>query len=172
MKPARTPAALLDRLASQVEELGEQRHRQRLAEMFPPRPACERHGWVPERGPGLIDATALASLCPACRSERKQAEREAEMPEVVTLDLYGGDLRAQKLWADARDAMERAGHVLGGSAMERELLRTIDDERRLEVAALRETADDRRRYSREHWGRKMRVHRRQQYTPHPARAGE
>jgi len=173
VKPTRTPAALLNRLAARVEEIGEQRHRRRLAEMFPTPPACPRHGWSAP-GPGLIDPQALASLCPACREERRRAQREAEAPEAVTLDLYAGDMRLQRAWAEHVKLREEAGDILGGSTMERELLLVLDEERRDEIALLRETPADRRRHNETYWRRRMLgVHTRapQQYECHPARAG-
>jgi hypothetical protein len=56
-----------------------------------------------------------------------------------------------------------------GSTLEREALRAIDDERAIEKAVLRETADDRRRANARHWGRKLGVYT-QQYERHPARS--
>jgi hypothetical protein len=153
-----------------VEEIQERRHREGLAQMFPPRPACERHGWYPERGPGLVDASALASLCPACRAERRLTEREAEIPETVTLDRYTTSPLAAKLWDKQLDMRAQMGELLPGSAAEREALHVVDEARRDEIYELKLTPAHRRRIHREHWGRKLRVHR-QTYTPHPARAG-
>lgn len=173
MKPQRTPAAVLHRLASKVEETQEQRHRQRLDAMFPPRPACERHGWSPP-GPGSDNWGAIGSLCPACRSERREAEREQEMPETVTLDVQLPPA-LEKAWSEHRNLREQAGDVLGGSTIESEMLRAIDEERALEVALLKDTADDRRRYNADYWRRRMHgTHRgrTQMYERHPARAGQ
>ena len=141
MKPSKTPWGVLSALEARLEQRQEERHRRRLAEMFPPRPACERHGWSPQ-GPGLIDNAALAALCPACRQERKAKERREAAPEAVTLSLYSGGLRAEQLYAEHLRAREQAGFVTPGSSLEREMLRALDEGRRDEVAALKETASD------------------------------
>ena len=171
MKPTRTPAALLHRLATRAEELSEERHREHLARVAPVvRYDCEEHRWhVP--GPGTIDRPAMKSLCPFCRRERKRIEREQEAPEVVTLDWYGTSPLATKLWDKQLDERARMGELLPGSAAEREALRVVDDARADEIYELKLTPADRRRIHREHWGRKLRVHGRETYTPHPARAG-
>jgi hypothetical protein len=170
VKPRKTQFAVLDRLAKRIEEHGEQRHREHLARIAPVvRPACTRHGWHPP-GPGTLNMDALASLCPLCRAERQQAEREAEAPEVQTLDVFGGSVREQQAWAEHLDRRARNGELLPGSVGEIEALGVINEARAEEEAALRETAADRRRYHAEHWGRKFRVHT-QRYQPHPARAG-
>jgi hypothetical protein len=172
VKPTRTPAAVLNRLAARIEEIGEERHRRRLAEMFPAPPACPHHGWSPP-GPGLIDATALSSLCPGCREERRRAQREAEAPEVVTLEVRLPPA-IDKAWRESLLQCERAGHVLPGSTIEREALQVIDEGRREETALLQETPEDRRRGNATYWRRRMSgVHTRaaQTYEPHPARAG-
>jgi hypothetical protein len=172
MKPRKTPAAVLDRLASRVEELGEARHRSFVDSVVPQRAACERHGWSPEGPrPASDHWDAIASLCPACTAERRRAEREAEAPETITLDVYAGSLREQKAWQESRALREQAGHIFSGSTVEREALRVIDELRADEMALLRETPASRRRTHRDHWGRKLRVHT-QRYEPHPARAGD
>jgi hypothetical protein len=163
VKPKRTLDAVLRKLA----EVGAAHDREVVQRLVPiQRYACERHGWHPS-GPGSLNMDALASLCPSCIDERKQKQREEEAPEVHTLDVYGGDERAKKLWQDSCDARERAGQILGGSAAEREIVRAIDDARRDELYELKLTRSDRRR---SHWGRKLRVHT-QTYEPPPIKAG-
>jgi hypothetical protein len=170
MKPSKTSAALLHCLAGDLEERSEERHREHLARVAPViRYDCEEHSWhVP--GPGTSDRPAMKSLCPFCRNERKQREAEQAMPEAVTLDWHDNPLAA-KLWDRQLNERARMGELLPGSPAEREALRVVDDARADELYELRLTPSDRRRIHREHWGRKMRVHGRQTYTNHPARAG-
>jgi hypothetical protein len=166
-KSSRTTAARLEQLEAEREVL------QRLAPIQ--RPACPEHGWHPP-GPGTNNYSALASLCPYCREERKRAEREAAAPEVKTIDfgkLPEGSVAA-KLWDEARDMQARAGLVVAGSALEREILRTIDSDRADDLHELREIAADRRRANEAHWQRQLGWRgrrRKQKYEPHPARAG-
>jgi len=171
MRPTRTPAALLDRLEEQAAE----RHREAVQRLAPiERPACVRHGWHPP-GPGSQNMDALASLCPHCQAERRQREREEKQAETRTIELNvnSAGAYADRLWKAQRKARIEAGEVFPDTTVERETLRYIDSARLDEEHDLRETADDRRVRSEEHWGRHFRVHsRRQRYVPHPARAGD
>jgi hypothetical protein len=170
VKPTRTPAALLHRLATRAEELSEERHREHLAVAPIVRYDCEEHRWH-VRGPGTNDRPAMKSLCPFCRTERKPREAEQAMPETVTLHWYEPSPLAAKLWDRQLNERARAGELLPGSPAEREALRVVDDARADELYELKLTPEDRRRIHRDYWGRRLRVHGRQTYTPHPARAG-
>ncbi len=112
-----------------------------------------------------------ASLCPHCREDRRRRARELETPATEPIRLCEGSATAKRLWDEARDRLEHAGVVLGGSATEKLACRTIDELRTEELYELAQTPRDRRRANAEHWGRKLRVPGRQAYTSHPARAG-
>jgi acetylornithine deacetylase/succinyl-diaminopimelate desuccinylase-like protein len=167
VKPKRTLRHVLLRL----EELSEGRRREYLTRVAPiVRPSCPVHGWTAP-GPGSLNASAVASLCPACREDRKRRAREEATPETVTIGLYEGSPRAQQLWQEYKDRAERAGYVMPGSATETLAVRAIDELRQEELLELAETAGDRRRANAEYWGRRLRTSNQQVYTPHPARAG-
>jgi hypothetical protein len=169
LKPRRTLSSVIARL----EEIGRERQREAVEKLSPIRRfACEKHAWSPS-GPGSTNWWAIGSLCPSCQGDRKRREREAEAPEVHTLDLWNGGPLASKLWQAQRDRLKRQDHVLAGSAAEREIVRTIDDLRADALYDLRQTAADRRRLLAEHWQRRLRRGRKppQRYERHPARAG-
>ena len=172
MKPARTPFAVLDRLASRIEEIGEERHRAYVDSVVPPRAACQRHGWSPS-GPGSNNWDALASLCPGCYEERRERDREQETPETRTIEVnpFAGSLYAQREWERHKQLRMAAGEVLPNTPAETEAIRWLDNARHDEQLDLKESASDRRRTHEAHWGRRMGVYRRQSYVPHPARAG-
>jgi hypothetical protein len=123
--PQRTPRWVLERL----EEVEAKHHRdevKRLANL-PPRAACEKHGWSPEGGCKSNNWSAIASLCPHCRTERRRAEKEAEQPEMRTIDfaqLPVGSL-ASKLWERAQERQAAARGVTSPHSGDRlDLIRT------------------------------------------------
>jgi len=169
-KPSRTTAAKLERLEAERDRAVVN------ARAGPIRPACERHGWTPEGGLRSNNFSAVASLCPGCREERKKAEREAAAPEVRYIDFSSlpEGSTAAKAWAAAKEAQAKAGIAVAGSTVERELLRAIDDDRADELYELRRTPADRHQANRDYRRSKLGDSRRrhaQEYVPHPARAG-
>src|SRR5262245_28873017 len=121
------PPKTLRHVLQRLEEIQDEHEREGLQKLAPvQRAACPEHGWHPP-GPGSLNMDALKAMCPHCREERKQKRREEETPETRTID-FGAlpeSSMARKLWGEAREAQAKAGIVVAGSLLERELLRTI-----------------------------------------------